>query len=150
MRDNARLQEVEPGRNYIAGVPPEKLGETILARLVPVLETVLHDRHDNTLESIILDLYRGETQLWVVNDFQAVIITRIIARPKYPVLSIDWLAGEGFKDWIDDWLAIQTAFAKARDCAIVEFVTARRCEKAVARFCESFRPQYVIYRQDVR
>ena len=150
MRRDAHLREVEPGRNYISGVPREKITETVVARLAPVLESALAERHDNTMESIVLDLFRGETQLWVVNDFQAVIITRIIQRPKYPVLSIDWLAGSGLKDWAGDWSEMQTAFAKAHGCAKVEFATSRKCERIVGALGPGFKPEYVIYRQDLR
>lgn len=151
MSSNAgHIRAVEPGRNYISGVPPAKLSEAVIARVVPMLDGLVTGFHDSTIEAVILDLFRGEAQLWVVNDFQAVIVTRILSRPKYRVLNVDWLVGAGLKDWIEEWKDIQLRFAKAHDCAKIEFVTARKCNKIVEALGPEFEPEYVVYRQDIR
>ena len=143
---DACLQEVDPDKNYISGVPPAQLSERLLERLVPMLEGVLKEEHDCTVESVILDLFKGDMQLWVVNDFEGVILTRIMPRARRSVLSIEWLVGENMQGWLEDWMPIQTEFAKAHGCDRVEFGTPRSVERTVKRLHPEFEPMYTIYR----
>lgn len=140
------LQEIDPSKNYISGVPATHISEPVLERLVPMLEGALKDEHDCTIESVILDLFKGETQLWVVNDFEGVVLTRIMPRARRKILSIEWLVGENMKDWLEDWMPIQMGFAKDQGCGMIEFGTPRSVKRTVKRLHPEFEPVYTVYR----
>ena len=140
------LQEVEPGKNYISGVPSTHISEPILERLVPMLEGALKEEHDATIESVILDLFKAEMQLWVVNDFEGILLTRIMQRARRKILGVEWMIGENMKGWLEDWMPIQMEFAKANGCARIEFGTPRSVERTVKRMHPEFKPMYTIYR----
>ena len=143
---DACLQEVEPEKNYISGVPASHLSERIIGRIAPLLETAIQEEHDCTLESLIADLFTQDTQLWVVNDFEALLLTRIVNRPRRRILNIEWMVGKNMKDWLDDWMPIQMKFAKDNGCERVEFGTQRSVERAVKQMHPEFEPMYTIYR----
>jgi hypothetical protein len=60
-------------------------------------------------------------QLWVVNDFQGVIVTQIEDRPAQRILYTLFLAGDNMSEWIDGWCEIQDEYARHNGCAAVEF-----------------------------
>ena len=143
------LRVLDPDRNYISMVPAGRFPEEVLKKIVPLLDRVVAEEHDQTIETVLMDLFRGDSQIWVVNNFEAVLVTKIFTRGIKKILSIELMAGDNVKGWREDWIDTETRFARANHCDRVEFATARNCRRAVARLHPGFKPQYTVYRRDV-
>ena len=101
-----------------------------------------------TTDKILSDLYAMKSQLWVVDDFQGVIVTSILHRPLEKVLFVDWLVGkDGKADWLSEWEAEQESFARGRGCTAVEF-RGRRGWKKHQREFDDYKPVMTVYRKD--
>ena len=133
----------------IAPVPTEKLCPAILERTRPLLEKLITPKHDQTVETSIMDLYRGDTLLWVVGDFDAMLITRMFRRGAKKILSVDLMAGSKLAEWFPEWTKIETHFAKAHGCDKVEFATDRKVRRLMQKLNPDFLGSYVVYSRDV-
>ena len=136
-------------KNYIEMVPQDKLCPEILKKIVPLLDKVIPADGDNTIETSLMELWQGDTQLWVINDFEALMVTRVFTRGVKKILSIDMMAGKNIRHWIKDWIRVENSFAGDNECDRVEFATTRLCEKTVAHYNPAFRPEYTVYRRDL-
>lgn len=79
-------------------------------------------------ERELLDLLlRGESQLWMILDAEAVeiaafIVTSIIHDERFTsqkALEVPFIAGEGMKHWIDALYTLLSRFALAHDCTVM-------------------------------
>lgn len=129
-------------------VPPEQVTDERWARLLPLLEKVVTDKTDWTVEAVVQDLILGHTQLWSLNDLQAMLITRVIPRPKRKVLLLEWLSGEAMKEWYECEQTL-VEFAKVTGCSIIEGVTARRGFRYWVKKLTGYEPEYTVYRKAV-
>ena len=136
-------------RNYIAMVDPALMGREIISKVAPLLEKVVTEDADQTVETVLAEIYKGATQLWVVNDFEAILVTRIFTRGTKKILSVDLLAGDNLMSWLDDWGETEDGFARQNKCVKVEFATKRDCGRLLARHRPGFEPEFIVYRRDV-
>ena len=136
-------------RNTFKRVLPGTLDGETLGKIVELLEGSLLEESDTTLETIVVDVFSGQTQLWEVNDYQAIVITAVVKRPRFSVLYVEWMAGKGLMDWIDNWIETQMSYAKERGCRKIQFSTKRNCEKLQERLKTGFKLNSLSYRQDV-
>lgn len=116
MNDAAeQLDRIEMG-----GIPP-----TDVMRVWPCVEKLLARvvtrETGHTLQSVLTALQMARMQLWVIGQFQGVVVTEVQERPAEKVLFTLFLAGDNMKEWLDDWCELQDDFAQANGCAAVEF-----------------------------
>ena len=105
----------------IGGVPAEHV-LTVWGKIEPILKRVVTPETGFDLAHVLAQLHDGMWQLWVVGNFDAVIITSIEIRPLHKVLWVHYCAGDDLEDWLDDWLHLQDEFARAHNCASIEFM----------------------------
>jgi len=115
MGDAAEKREVA-----IGGVPADKI-LAVWPKVEPLLERVVKPRTGYALHHVLTELQLGNMQLWVVNNFQAVIVTAIQQRPLHKVLWTQFLAGDNMDEWLPEWIAMQEDYARAMECEAVEF-----------------------------
>lgn len=81
-----------------------------IERLLPFLQNFADRSHERwTVESLLHGILGRDRQVWVANDYQAVMLTSVSDRH----VSIDAAAGTDRHDWYQDFLAEVTAWAKA-------------------------------------
>lgn len=133
----------------IGGVPADMV-MTVWHRVEPVLRRVVKPATGYDLDAVLNELQLGQMQLWVIGDFQAVAVTRIQERPRQRVLWCQFIAGDSIEDWLDDWVAVQTEFAKAHDCAAIEFSGRQGWHKYARKFrFRDYKPVLTTFRKEL-
>lgn len=121
----------------------------VRAMLQPVtalLESVAN-RRGYTVEKILEPVLEMNAELWVVGQFDGVVVTQIIQRPLERILWVDWLAGENAKDWLPEWEEVQRNFAQKAGCTAVEFSGRLGWKKY--QDVADFKPIATLYRQEL-
>ena len=121
----------------IGGVPPDQV-MAVWHRVEPVLKRAVTPETGVTLDHILTALQRALMQLWVVGDFRGVAVTSIEQRPTQKVLFTQYLAGENFSEWIEDWVELSENYARYHDCVAVEFAG----RKGWTRYLRTSHPEY--------
>ena len=132
----------------IGGVPAERIVD-VWPRVAPLLERVLNeDASGYTLQDVMWELHDGMSQLWVVEDFEAVFVTKILRRPQHCVAWCWMAAGDNAAHWIDDVMTLLEAWAKANGCQFAEFSG----RKGWAKYCKpaGYRTVLTTFRKDLR
>jgi hypothetical protein len=104
----------------IGGVPSNRVLD-VWERVEPMLARVVRPQTGYTLQSVLVDLQMAKSQLWIIGNFQTVVVTEIQQRPAERVLWVRFIAGSGMDEWLDDWVMVQEAYAQGNDCTAVEF-----------------------------
>lgn len=104
----------------ISGVPSWGVMK-VWDRVEPLLDKVVKPESGWDMHHVLNALQTASMQLWVIDDFKAVVVTYVQPRPLHNVLWIQFLAGTHMSDWLDDWIAVQEEFAKFNHCAAIEF-----------------------------
>jgi len=104
----------------IGGVPSERIG-AVWERVLPLLHRVIKPMTGYSTSALYSELISGLSQLWVIGDFQAIVVTSVQQRPLHKILWVQFLAGSKLGHWLDDWITVMEAFAKAHDCVAIEF-----------------------------
>ncbi len=133
--------------NHIGGVPPDMVMR-VWERCVPLLRRVVKPETGYDLDSLLLSIQLARTQLWIVNDFQAVCVTEIHDRPLGSVMWGQFIAGDDVEQWIDDWETVISEFGKAKGCVAVEFSGRPGWKKFRDRF-RDYKPYLVTYRKEI-
>lgn len=104
----------------IGGVPSD-LVMKVWPGVEPVLARVIKPDTGYTMQSVLNSLQLAKMQLWVIGNFQGVVITQIEDRPSQRILYTLFLAGNDMSEWIDEWCEVQDEYARHNGCAAVEF-----------------------------
>lgn len=131
----------------IGGVQAELL-MPVWPKVEPVLRRAVKPVTGYTLESVLTELQTGHMQLWVVNDFQGVVITQIKVLPLHRVLWVMFMAGDHMDEWLDDWIAVQEAYARHNECVAVEF-SGRQGWNKIAKRHREYKPTWTIFRREL-
>lgn len=131
---------------FIGRVPEEKL-LTVWPRVLPLVEKMIAKHPGRCPEALLGELLCGAGELWVIGDFQAISITRINHKPREKALFIEWLGGDGIDEWVEDWLKVAEAYAKAMQCDCVEFFGRMGYRRYEKRF--NYKPVNTIYRKEL-
>jgi len=115
----AEKEVFENLKTPIGGVPAEMVAR-IWDRVTPVLGRVVKPITGYGLDDVLTELQFGRMQLWVIDDFKAIIVTTILELPLRKTLWIHFVAGDDLDDWMDDWIAVQEGFARYNDCTAIE------------------------------
>ncbi len=131
----------------ISGVPSHSL-LSVWERVTEVLERVVTAETGYTLDDILLELHDEQAQLWVVEDFEAVIVTKLLVRPRQKALWVWYVAGDNVGQWIGDLITLLEAFAKHHGCDYLEFSG----RKGWAKYCKpnGYRVVLTTFRKDLR
>lgn len=131
----------------IGGVPAEHVLE-VWPRVEPILKRVVKPQTGYSLDNVLTELQLRRWQLWIVGNFDAAVITSIQVRPLHRVLWVQFMAGKNMEDWLDDWIAVQEAYAKANACKAIEFAGRLGWAK-VQKKHSSYRPILTTYRKEL-
>lgn len=110
----------QPDALQMGGVPSTDVIR-VWPAVEPMLARVVLPETGHTLQSVLTALQMAKMQLWVIGDFQGVVVTEIQDRPAQRVLFTPFLAGENMSEWLDEWCELQDAYAQHNGCAAVEF-----------------------------
>ena len=119
--------------NVCGGVPADKIMQ-VWFKAEPLLKRVVTWETGHSLQSVLAKLQLGTMQLWIVNDFQAVIVTSINELPLYKVLWIQFTVGNDMNEWMDDCAVVIEAYAKHNQCVAIELSGRRGWEKIRKKF----------------
>lgn len=103
----------------IGGVPPEHVID-VWERAEPVLARVVTPETGYSLETLLTELQMARMQLWVIGDFQAIVVTTIVPRPLHKILWLQFFVGDKMDEWLGDWVKVQDEFARFNNCVAVE------------------------------
>lgn len=131
----------------IGGVPAVQVMK-VWDRLEPLLKRVVKPNTGYTTEHVLTELQLNKMQAWVVNDFQAVVITSIVVKPLHNVLFVLFLAGDYMDDWLPDLVEFLDDAAVKADCEAVEFQGRKGWGKINKHFPE-YKPLWVTYRREL-
>lgn len=132
---------------FIGGVPSDQVMR-VWDRLEGLLRRVVKAETGETPESVLTDIQLQRKQLWVINDFQGVVVTAILERPAHRVLFVPYLVGDHMDDWLAEWVAVQEDYARAHDCKAIEFNGRRGWNKIGEKFPE-YKPRQTIFRREL-
>ena len=130
----------------IGGVLPEHV-MLVWDKVEPMLARVVRPETGQSLDSVRSQLLSSHAQLWVVGDFQGVVITTIEDRPTQRVLFTPFLVGNNMAEWLDDWIAMQDEYARFHKCEAIEFSG----RKGWGKFAETrpeWKPIRTIFRRE--
>jgi len=117
----------------VNGVPP-KYVPLAWDRVEPMLGETFSRYSDETADSALADLLAGNTQLWVVGDFEAICITQIAQRQLAKVLWFYYVTGEGSERWLQPLIDTVSAFAVEKGCTQMEFTGRKGWAKILPKF----------------
>lgn len=132
----------------IGGVPAEHVLE-VWPRVEPILKRVVKPQTGYDLNHVLTELQLRRWQLWVVGNFDAAVITSIQVRPLHKVLWIQYIAGKGMDAWLDDWITVQEAYAKANGCEAVEFAGRVGWKRIARAKANGYRPVLTTFRKEL-
>ena len=140
-------------KNAISFVLPHQL-RGVMQDLLPLLERVVRPETGYSIQGVLSDLANGNTLLWVINDWDAITITRLQLRDTGPVLWNEWLAGDPGVDmatWVGDWLDAQEEYARKLNCVAVEFAGRIGYKRKFRQYYKDrdFKAIRTIYRQEL-
>lgn len=96
-------------------------------KVVELLEKLPHTWEGYTIESLHEQIQAGGLQLWGCgrDAIELVLITRLIALPKYRKVQLVWAGGTGLDDNLDAIDAAMDEFARINSCEFVEILDGR-------------------------
>jgi hypothetical protein len=131
----------------IGGVQPNQL-LAVWNKVDPLLKRVVTPQTGYTTEHVLAQLQLANWQLWVIGDFQGVVVTHIERRPLFSVLWVRFLAGSNVDEWLDDLAAVTEAFARHHGCRRIEFAGRHGWRKFRGRF-RDYEPIYQTYSKEL-
>lgn len=93
----------------------------IWPRVESILRRVVIPESGWTLDHLLTALQLGKMQMFVVGDFDAVVVLSVNSLPLHKVLWIEFIAGSNMSEWLDDWKAVQDDVARHYGCKYIEF-----------------------------
>lgn len=143
----AEAEFLEQLETNISGVPSTGVLE-VWDRVAPVLDRVVTPDTGYTLEQVMLEIHDQNAQLWIIEDFEAVVVTKVLIRPLHKALWVWYVAGDNAARWMPDLMVLMEAFAGANDCDYVEFSG----RKGWAKYCKpsGYRVVLTTFRKDIQ
>lgn len=133
--------------NVVYGVSSDQV-MAVWDRIERLLKRVVRPETGETPESVLTDIQMRKKQLWVINDFQGLVVTAVIDRPAQRILFVPYLVGDHMAEWLDDWVMTQEEYARSLDCAAIEFNGRRGWNKIGEKFPE-YKPRQTIFRREL-
>jgi len=100
---------------------PAKLIPDVWDRVEPILSRAILHHTDEDANEALHDLLQERSQLWVLNDFDAVCLTQIVLRQTVKVLWVYYVAGDKMDTWLDELVKTLSAFGQYKGCNRMEF-----------------------------
>ena len=63
-----------------------------------------------------------DVQLWNIHDWRGICVTQITDLPRWRLLSILYLAGDGMKEWLPDVIDTLREYAEKKKCKYAELI----------------------------
>ena len=131
----------------IGGVPSHAV-MAVWSKIEPMLKRVVRPQTGFDLLSVLNQLQLGYWQLWVVGDFEGVIVTNLDIRPKERVLWVRFMAGDNMNDWLDDWIVVQENYARHNGCTAIEF-SGRKAWNRIHEQHREYKPILTTFRREL-
>lgn len=128
---------------HVGGVVREKV-PLVWNRAAPILETVITPDTGYNLDIIYRALLSGSLQLWVVDDFEGVVVTEIRIRPLDKILHATWLAGKNMRRWLRTVEETLEKFARHHECAQL-VVEGRKGFRSYEKEFADYKPASTVY-----
>jgi hypothetical protein len=77
-------------------------------------------------------------QLWMTHDMKAAALTKIVMYPRFSVLKVVAIGGEGVDEWFTEADSLMTGFATHHGCKYIEASGRRGWEKIAEGLGYSF------------
>jgi len=136
-------------KNYINAIPSVRVPE-IWPRIECELPKVLDRRYCGyTVEDVYSELMQNRMQLWVINDFDAIVVTSVQIYPTQKSVLVPFLVGENSDKWLGDLHNTLVEYGKYNGCDIIEFQGRRGWRKKHKDFPE-YRELYTTFIFDMR
>ena len=118
-------------------------------RVEPMLRRIVQPDTGHSIDSVLTGLQMAKMQLWVIGDFQGVVVTSIENRPSGQcIMAINYIVGHHMDEWLDEWIELQESYAKAHNCVAIEFAGRRGWKKALERWPE-YKTSHTVYRREL-
>ena len=104
----------------IEQIPTHKIAAN-MRPITELLEKVVPNDTGFSMDSVLQNIVFGESVVWSIDAFKALVVTEVVDRPAERVLWVKWAAGSDMGKWIGDWVTVQEEYAKATGCASIEF-----------------------------
>ncbi len=134
-------------RTPIGGVMPD-MAAAVWPKIEPLLDRVVTPDSGFSTAAILEGVKSGTMQLWVIGDFQAVVVSYIQVRPLHKVLWMQFIAGEEMREWLEDWIVFIEGFARHHDCEAIEFSGRKGWLRRLKSHPE-YRPVMTIFRREL-
>lgn len=131
----------------VGGVPSEKI-MLVWDRVEPILARVVKEETGHSLQSVLTALQMSQMQLWVVGDFNGVVVTSVEQRPLHKVLFINFLAGYELNGWLDAWIDVLEDYARFNECVAIEFNGRKGWNKIGERHPE-YKSTHTVFRREL-
>lgn len=128
---------------HVGGVPSDKV-RLVWDRAAPILETVITPDTGYNLDIIYRALVSGILQMWVVDDFEGVVLTEIRFRPLDKVLHATWLAGKNMKRWLRPVEQELERWARHNECSQL-VVEGRKGFRSYEKLFADYKPASTVY-----
>lgn len=100
---------------------PGRMAREYYDKLNPLFEHVIDDDTDVTLDAFWAEIETDVFQLWIVNNFESFITTRIDVRHTGRIMWAAYMAGENMPDWVEDAILFLKGLGEKYNCKAVEF-----------------------------
>jgi hypothetical protein len=140
------MAETQQQATSVNGVSPANI-VALWPQVAPILERVVSVETGYGLDHVLTELQLQKWQLWIIGEFRGVVVTAIQPRPAERVLWVQYMAGEGMADWLDDWAVVQDEYARLNECTAIEFQSSRAAWEKIGKRYPEYKTTYAIYRR---
>jgi hypothetical protein len=99
------------------------------------------------LDDVLEKLRESDMQLWVVNQFDAAVVTQIQVYPQHKVLLFVAVGGSNMAEWLDEMLDVIEEWGRQMGCRYAEAFGRAGWERAVKH--RDFHKVYTVVRKDL-
>lgn len=141
----------EPALNLdtpIGGVAPEYV-LSVWPKVEPILKRVIKPDSGYAPHHVLMEIQQRIAQLWIIGDFDAAVITKILVKPLHKVLFIPFMAGNGYEVWRDDWQALMEAYAIHNGCSAIEWSGRRGWKRLADSHGDGYKPMLITIRKEL-
>lgn len=141
-------KQQKDNHSQVGGVPTDKVS-LVWDKVAPILKTVIKPETGMNLDCVYRELLTGNAQLWVVNDFEGVVVSHILYRPLDKVLRATWLAGSNMNAWLRDCEQMLEEFARHHECTAM-IMQGRKGFRAYEKEFRDYKPAQTVYYKDLK
>jgi hypothetical protein len=132
----------------IGGIPSDQIMR-VWHGVEPVLARVIKPDTGYTMQSVLTSLQLTKMQLWIIGNFQGVVVTQIEDRPAQRVLFTLFLAGDSMSEWMDELNVTLEQYARHEGCVAIEF-NGRKGWNKIGEAKSEWKPIRTVFRRELK